>query len=115
MYLAAVLAVAGLLAAGAHVPAGALAQAERARLAAIGVICLAGGAGDQAPSPAGHDEASCIFCLAACAPAPLPVIGPALPPPSSGPMLRAAVPPPARAPPPLPAHPFQPRGPPVLV
>lgn len=109
------LALAGLLAAGAFVPSGALAQAERLHLAAMGAICLAGG-GDE-PAPAGHhshhDAACCISCLTALAPTPLPLAVPALPAPSAGPVLRAAVPPPPRAPPPLPAHPFQPRGPPV--
>lgn len=116
LHLPAVLAMVGLLAAGAHVPVGALAQAERAQLAALGVVCLAGGTGEQAPAiPAGHHAGFCILCLAACVAAPLPEAGPALPPPSAGPVLRATAPPPARAPPPLPARPFQPRGPPVPV
>ncbi len=115
MHLAVLLALGGMLAAGAHVPSGALVQAERSQLAAMGVICLAGGAGDQAPGPARHDESRCIICLAACTPASLPEAGPALPPPSAGPVLRTTVLPPARAPPLPQARPFQPRGPPAQV
>jgi hypothetical protein len=116
MHLAALLALFGMLVAGAHVPAAAPGHSERARLAALGMICLGGGTGDQVPAtPAGHDEACCILCLSAGAPAPLPQAGPALPPPADGPVVRAAAPPPARAPPPAPARPFQPRGPPVPV
>ena len=115
MHLAALLALAGLLAAGAFVPADALARAERGQLAALGLICLAGGTGGHTPAaPARHDAACCITCLAAWAPPP-PLAGPDLPPPSAGPDVRAAARPPAGAPPPLPARPFQPRAPPAPV